>query len=246
MGSVHMTFARPEPGKLSFECEMRSGVLLVTGSVPINILAGLCQTDFNGPASLSPDVSRLAQVNLAMGNNDDLEALRLELAAGLRPGLATRYPSFSAAALDWMAFGRIGLSSAAMFKRATGVSPFGFERAAELTAERSPHPTDVESFRRCVALVETVPEASGAVAMMADATPTWGRIAAAWDVLRDTLHEEVPNFVDPTPPFRAPRLRQMLDALTSDDPTMTHAEAARRMALGLPIPPGVRVNAEVV
>lgn len=92
--------------------------------------------------------------------------------------------TISAALRDWLASGERGISSNFMVQHLTGVPatdrwfPYG-------------HPDDGDDLRRCMLLLEAVPELKPLVPRMATASPEWAALVAHWDALIDILKREL-------------------------------------------------------
>lgn len=104
---------------------------------------------------------------------------------------------------EWLAGGERGLSSEAIVQRLTGV-PINTGRPEGATET----PSDPSDFRRCVELLEQVPEARPHLRLMADVSPAWERITANWDDLENLLAMEMRR-----PDGKAPQLYARLHQL---------------------------------
>ena len=83
---------------------------------------------------------------------------------------------------DWLAYGERGLSSNAIAFVALGHEPKG---------QLLKHPFDVADLRRCLILLEKVPECREAVGVLAKASPQWAMLWGIWDALASNLREEI-------------------------------------------------------
>ena len=107
--------------------------------------------------------------------------------------------------LDWMATGERGLSSEAIAFAAMG--------AASLQTHNYPH--DPSDFRRCLLLLDRVPEAYElGVLRLARVSRRWGALAKIWDELRATFVSEVgkPQVARGPAPLTYQRMRDVVDA----------------------------------
>ena len=180
---------------MSYTVQQREGCTLITGSVPVTQLMALMSAA--GKAVLSDNLARLAGVQFAWGLPADVGALEDKLRAGKLAGLIAGQADPSAgglseAARQWLAVGEHGLSSCAMFWKLTGVKP-GY------IADQNHygHPHDPDDLRRCMRLLDQVPEFAGRIAEMATCSPEWAALVSHWDDLCATLAEEAPDLAGP-------------------------------------------------
>ena len=82
--------------------------------------------------------------------------------------------------LLWLATGETGISSKTMAFC-----------AIETNYEKGCHPYDPADLRRCMLLVEQIPEIKDYFPKIAKLSDTWGRIIDNWDTLIDTLKTEM-------------------------------------------------------
>lgn len=82
--------------------------------------------------------------------------------------------------LEWMLEGEPGLSSKAMVRTVL----------AGQSVNSADHPRDVWDFRRCVLLLERVPDVRPALKLLATESAPWSGLVAAWDELEESLREE--------------------------------------------------------
>ena len=84
----------------------------------------------------------------------------------------------------WLALGERGLSSNAIAMTTLGVDP------SEHGWGCWPH--DVGDLRRCLLLVEAVPETrEKGLNVLAELYPQWAALAAIWDELDETMRDEI-------------------------------------------------------
>lgn len=75
------------------------------------------------------------------------------------------------------------------------------------------HPSDPDDLRRCLTLLEAVPEWRGRIGEMASVSKEWAALAAHWDELAALLEEEVPGWRTRTPgmaPKTYARMRELI------------------------------------
>jgi hypothetical protein len=85
-------------------------------------------------------------------------------------------------AANWLDRGEIGSSSLTIHAVLTNT------RSKELA-----HPQDVSDLRRCVYLMDHVPEWQNLIHRMADISPQWARLAGSWEMLISTYRDETAN-----------------------------------------------------
>lgn len=183
---------------MSYTVTEREGCTLVTGAVPSSQFAALMSAAGKG-AVMSDNLARLAGVQFAWGLPDDVDALEAKLRAEKLAGLIAGQggPSkdgLSDAARRWLAVGEQGLSSCAIFWRLTGVKPDYLDREDQFC-----HPYDPGDLRRCLLLLEQVPEFKARIGEMAGCSPEWDALIESWDDLASTLDSEVPDWRSPNP-----------------------------------------------
>lgn len=95
-------------------------------------------------------------------------------------------PTFDipASAVEWLRSGERGLSSEAIFLHLTGLD-VGEE------GDRRPYPLDPADLRRCVLLLDAVPEFAARLDEMRTASTTWSRLVDVWPELVAMLREEM-------------------------------------------------------
>lgn len=159
---------------------------LVYGEIPIDDLMNLFSR-FSDKAVIDQTLARIAGANLAVGEPADTQALREKPAPEAIAKIVSAYGhlGLSEAALQWLATGEQGNSSQVLFFQTTGISP------PDLSVDSvTDHPRDVDDFRRCLLLMETVPEVRENLEIMCSVSPTWDRIVDAWSALTQHLHAE--------------------------------------------------------
>ncbi len=160
----------------------RDGCTLVKGSLSPDVLMALVKEHPKG-AEFSPDVARLAGAGWAIGLPEDLDRLRATLAEQApRPW----HEGLSQGAIEWLAVGKQGLSSASLFFKATGVRP----RVLRDDKEATYHPVDPADLNRCLLLIAMAPEIADALPRMREVSPEWAVLVDHWDELTTLFHEE--------------------------------------------------------
>ncbi len=218
----------------SYTVERRQGCTLVFGAIPTSDLVRLMQPavaayDPEGQPVHTADepvvsiqLAELAGASFAWGQPPDVQALTEQLQdekirAAQQAGTEDAAPaqaSFSPNAQAWLAKGRRGLSSCAMFGKFTGVRP-GMLR----DEDGWPHPHDPDDLLRCLKLLRDVPEFAPRMPEMAACSASWAALCEAWDELVALMSVELPPAQwDKLPSgARAPktfaRMRQILDAV---------------------------------
>ena len=105
----------------------------------------------------------------------------------------------------WMTAGERGISSKAIALTALGGYPTGFDALP---------PWDPSDLRRCLLLLEEVPEArEKGLRVLAERYSRWAALLNIWDCLSETLRSEIGEELPPRGP--APRtyalMREVLD-----------------------------------
>ena len=109
----------------------------------------------------------------------------------------------------WLAVGERGLSSEAIALTALGLEPTGF---------RASWPHDPADLRRCLLLLEAVPDArENGLMALAKRCPKWAALVKVWDRLSETLRSEIDESLSPR--GSAPRtyalMREALDTVAT-------------------------------
>jgi hypothetical protein len=173
---------------VKYVVDERDGCILVTGAMPPEALLGFSKR-LGRRAVMCPDTARMAGATFAMGRPEALDALRAELADGCRERIGRMFPSLPAHAREWLATGRQGLSSAALFAKAMEVRPPDM-RSGEETA----FPHDPGDLLRCLRLIEAVPEVGARLGEMSAVSPAWAALVGAWPQLVESLDREIPDW----------------------------------------------------
>lgn len=180
---------------MTYTVQSIEGCTLIAGSVPASQLAALMRTGGKG-AVLSHNLARLAGVQFAWGQPEDVSALETKLRAeklrGLTAGAPPGQAGLSEEARRWLAVGEQGLSSCSMFWRFTGVKPDYLDDETRFN-----HPHDPGDLRRCLLLLEQVPEFKGRMGEMRRCSPEWDALVDAWADLCAMLEAEAPDWRNP-------------------------------------------------
>lgn len=115
----------------------------------------------------------------------------------------------SAEAVKWLASGERGMSSEAIFERMTGM-PVG----SSFGGRRGWAPADPDDLRRCLLLLDAVPEWKTRIAEMADVNRHWRALVAIWPVLVETFEREM-RTTAPNAPITYALMRQAEDSAYS-------------------------------
>lgn len=185
--------ATPAAAKPSYTITEHAGCTFVRGDVPISALSRLMK-DAGKHAIIDPDLARLADATMAWGMPAAVRALsnelRQEKLAHARAGRPM--DGLSQQAQEWLLAGEHGVSSCSIFWRLTGVKP-------RLLREdrRYGHPHDPDDLRRCMLLLDQVPEFRDRIGEMRGASASWDVLVDAWDDLCASLEAEIPAWRDP-------------------------------------------------
>lgn len=134
------------------------------------------------------DLARMLGASLVIGTPAKFSDLRKNAAVRRGAALyaATLPEGLSSAARQWAVWGEHGGSSKAMFTALIGISLDDRVTIA--------HPRDVGDLRRCLLLVEQVPELADRIDMMAQLSPHWDAVVGNWTELQTTLETEAPGW----------------------------------------------------
>lgn len=106
----------------------------------------------------------------------------------------------------WLATGERGLSSEAIALTTLGLRPTGW---------RASWPLDPADLRRCLLLLERVPETrEGGLLPLAKRCPRWAALVRIWDRLSETLRSEIGETLPPegSAPQTYELMQQALDS----------------------------------
>ena len=108
----------------------------------------------------------------------------------------------------WLAVGERGLSSEAIALTTLGLHPAG---------KRAAWPLDPADLRRCLLLLEAVPETrENGLLVLAERCPKWAALVRIWDRLSETLRSEIGETLPPR--GSAPRTYALMrEAMDSAD-----------------------------
>lgn len=187
---------------MKYTIETRDGCTLVRGSAPLSDLAGMMRRSGKG-AVLSTDLARMAGASFAWGPSEAVTALEYKLRTEKLADMEAAPPQpggLSKAARRWLAVGEHGLSSCAMFWRMTGVKPHYIEGDDDYA-----YPHDPGDLRRCMLLLDQVPELQPKLCAMSGCSPEWNALVSHWDELASLLESEFPGWSEPNPRGSAPK-----------------------------------------
>jgi hypothetical protein len=199
---------------MSYTVEQRAGCTLVSGNMPLSHLIALTRAGEQEAkdAVLSTDLANLADVQFAWGPPDAVDALIRELRdQRIRQAERHPIPGLSPQAQAWLAAGEKGISSCVLFRRLSGVTP------KQISDTETGHPHDPDDLRRCLLLLDAVPEFQARLPEMANVSPYWAALVPHWDRLTALFESECPraNWENPPPGAKAPQtyraMREILD-----------------------------------
>lgn len=172
-------------------------VVLHYGALAITDLAKV-QKLLPKNAVIDNNLARMAGANWALGAPAPIAALQERLTADAMERVARAHPHLSPDACRWLAVGKQGISSSALFQHLTCGDPI---------TDRST-PRDLDDFGRCKRMFEEVPELRQRLSAAApNLPPVWGRLAAIWSELESTLDAELAEGAR-----EAPRAAALLEA----------------------------------
>lgn len=94
------------------------------------------------------------------------------------------------AQLRWLTSGERGISSEQIFETLTGFAASGGRKRS------ATHPMDPADLRRCLLLLQQVPEFEPRISELAFVSPEWAALVAHWDELTTMFKEEAQVFPD--------------------------------------------------
>lgn len=121
--------------------------------------------------------------------------------------MKTEPMTISADLLNWLAKGEHGLSSETIVQHLTGFPALGAHWGMST-------PQDASDLRRCLLLLEQVPELAPRIGEMATVSGQWAEIVEVWELMRTTLEGECPTWRTPArgDGFTTRATRAILDA----------------------------------
>lgn len=124
--------------------------------------------------------------------------------------------SYPVGLVDWLARGERGISSEAIVTHCLGVD------CTKRHVWWSNHPLDPADLRRCLLLLDTVPEARAELHRIASVSRAWRSLYENWDELESLLREEIGEdlpFRNWSAPRTYSRMRELLDASREESAT---------------------------
>lgn len=162
-------------------------VVLAFGPQPISFFKNAAKLAGDN-AVLDQDLARMAGATMAVGQPDDIAALKKLLEpAAVAKAEEENTAGLSKAALQWLATGERGLSSETLFSYLTG-------HDIQDEGDENCYPHDPADLRRCMLLLEQCPELKPNLPRIAQAGPIWAALFARWDELTGTFEAECPNW----------------------------------------------------
>ena len=140
---------------------------------------------------IDTDLARIHSAVLVIGTARALATLKeseetLECAARMRDALPSH---FSDQAREWAVMGEQGASSQAIFSVLTGVNlskaANGINRAV---------PLDLGGLRRCLLLLERVPEFASRIQEVAQLSPEWRELTDIWTEITYAIEQKHPDW----------------------------------------------------
>lgn len=165
------------------------GCILISGNIDTTVFEVVSKGMPKGTV-LNFDVQRLGGYSFAFGPPKALAAIARRLGDAEMSALDASAPELSLGARRWLSYCEVGSSAAAMFWACTGIMP----RGVKVNASDPAWPRDPADLRRCMLLVESVPECATAPERMRGRSEVWTRLADAWPSLVASLAAEVPEW----------------------------------------------------
>lgn len=167
--------------------EMGYAVVLAFGPQPISFFKNatkLCGDN----AVFDQDLARMAGATMAVGQPDDIAALKKLLEpAAIAKAEEENTSGLSKAATQWLATGERGLSSETLFSYLTG-------HDIQDKGDENCYPHDPDDLRRCMLLLDQCQELKPNLPRIVQAGPVWAALFARWDELTAAFEAEVPDW----------------------------------------------------
>lgn len=106
-------------------------------------------------------------------------------------------------AIRWLLHGETGMSSKSILSEILGLYPS--------TGRYENHPRDPADLKRCVQLLDEVPELRGALDAMRKLSSPWKRLIDNWTLLEETLKFEMRNSKDGKAPLTYDLMKKLID-----------------------------------
>jgi len=164
------------PELSSYRVEVVADCVLVFGSVPLSHFGKLTELAGGRKGVLDTHLARLAGATFAMGSVADTQALRELLTKRIVDANPRMTP------LDrWLRVGERGESSDAIVAKLRMVHGISNLKA---------HPHDPDDLRRCLLLLEVVPDLVPDFERMREVSPVWSALVDAWPSLVTSFERE--------------------------------------------------------
>ena len=198
MENVTLETNRNETNK--FTVEERDECFIIFGTVSLRAMPNVLKLA-GDDAILSPDIARMLGANFAFGTKTCVDALLAKIKPLADAGMIAKYSStLSDAACRWLACGERGASSDTMFTHLTGVDAGGGDH----------FPWDPADFRRCLLLLEQVPELRDQLPKMATVSTEWAGLVRDWSKISAAFLIECKNILNPKPGSQAPNTYNLI------------------------------------
>ncbi len=163
------------PNASQYRVEVVAGCTLIFGNLPISHFTKFAE--IHGKSGvMDTRLARLSGATFALGSADDTEALR-EL---LTHRILRANPNMTA--LDrWLRVGERGSSTDAIVAKLRMVRDISDLKA---------HPHDPDDLRRCLLLLEAVPDLVPDFERMREVSPVWSALVDVWPSLAAELERE--------------------------------------------------------
>lgn len=154
----------------SYRVTVRDGCTLVEGAMPMSHAGALMQAA-GTDAVVSPQLAQLTHCTFAWGPRVDVDKLVDHLVAE-----AQRITANDPPIKRWLEYGERGESSNAMAHSMWTDRPVGWIVSRNVEA----YPHDPDDFRRCLLLLDMVPEFVPRLPIMARVNPVWAALVRHW------------------------------------------------------------------
>lgn len=165
-----------------------SGVIILSyGNQSLDFLSKAAKLCSEG-ALMRTDVARMAGATFVIGDPVPLDEIFKRLSLYAIDQQKHKTPDLSFSAIEWLACGRRGNSSNAMFTVLTGVNAMS-DQEADWHAVA--HPYDPDDLDRCLGLLHAMPELRAELPKMASVSPSWAALIKHWDAIEQSHLDEV-------------------------------------------------------
>lgn len=184
-----------------YEIGQLGNTFFIFGSFPIDAMQML-ERMAPKHSVIDTDLARMTGATIAVGPAKEAAKLkeRFGEAAHKKEANKPQNTGLSDNAVRWLATGERGLSSVCMFAYLSAENPL-----RENLKDKTYHPHDPIDLRRCMLMLEQVPELKPKIKMMSYVSSQWAALVNVWDILEEMMEDEAPDWRKPNCRGSAPR-----------------------------------------